>query len=113
MDTEQIIALVVGISLVTCIVLVVFILSKYNYLLKKAIIERGAEYELPRNQYRYLELGCVIIGLGIGLGISSVFTFMDLSGDAMDLLVWATILICGGGGLVVAYMIRRKQESEL
>lgn len=113
MNTDQIIAIVVGISLVTCIVLVVFILSKYNYLLKKAIIERGAEYEHPRNPYRYLELGCVIIGLGIGLGISSIFTFMDLTGDAMDLLVWATILICGGAGLVLAYIIRRKQESEL
>ena len=113
MNTDLIIAIVVGISLVTCIVLVVFILSKYNYLLKKAIIERGAEYELPKNQYKYLELGCVVIGLGIGLGFSSIFTFMDISEDAMDLLVWATILICGGAGLVVAHLIRRKQESEL
>ncbi len=112
MNTDLIIAIVVGISLVTCIVLVVYILSKYNYLLKKAVIERGAEYELPKNRYRYLELGCVIIGLGLGLGISSVFTFMELSEDALDLLVWATILICGGGGLVVAHLIRRKQEGE-
>ena len=113
MKTDLIIAIVVALSLVICIVLVVFILSKYNYLLKKAIVERGVEYELPKNRYRYLELGCVVIGLGVGLGVSSIFTFLNLSGDAMDLLVWATILICGGAGLVVAHLIRRKQEGEL
>lgn len=105
-------ALVLGTSLTLCITIVVFILSKYNYLIKKARIESGMAGPEPVNRYRYLEYGCVLVGLGAGLGFSSVFTIMPLSEDAMDLLVWATILVFGGLGLLLAHYIRRKQESD-
>ncbi|GAA5032895.1 hypothetical protein GCM10011506_22930 [Marivirga lumbricoides] len=112
MDSESIIAIVIGASLVTLIVLIVFILSKFNFLIKKELIQKGEAYQLPKNRFKYLELGCIILGLGVGLGFSSIFTAMDLSEDAMDLLIWATILIFGGTGLVGAHFIRRKQEGE-
>lgn len=104
-------AIVIGASLVISIVLVVFFLSKYNYLIKKELIQKGQGYELPTSKFRFLELGCLLIGLGLGLGFSSIFTLMDLTEDTLDLLVWATILIFGGIGLVAAYFIRRKQEG--
>jgi hypothetical protein len=105
------ITIVLAASLVICTVLVVFLLSKYNYLIKKELIQKEGPYELPKNRFRYLELGCVILGLGTGLGVSSIFTTMHLKEDTMDLLVWATILIFGGAGLIVAHYIRRQQES--
>ena len=105
-------AIVLGTSFTVCITLVVFILSKYNYLVNKARIENGVAGTTTGSRYRYLEYGCMLVGLGAGLGVSSVFTFMPLSEDAMDLLVWATILIFGGSGLLLAYYIRRKQESD-
>ncbi|MFA0964840.1 DUF6249 domain-containing protein [Roseivirga sp. BDSF3-8] len=104
-------AIVLGASLSLSIVLVVYIVSKYNYLIQKARIEQGEESQRPGNQYKYLEYGCVLLGLGTGLGVSSIFTLMPLSEDAMDLLVWATILIFGGLGLILAHSVRRKQES--
>lgn len=105
-------AIVIGASLVISIVLVVFFLSKYNYLIKKELIQKGEGYQLPKNKFRFLELGCLLVGLGAGLGVSSIFTLMNLSEDTLDLLVWATILIFGGAGLVAAHYIRRKQEGE-
>ncbi|MBK6265639.1 hypothetical protein JKA74_11370 [Marivirga sp. S37H4] len=112
MESESIIAIVIGASLVTCVVLIVFVLSKYNYLIKKELIQKGEAFQLPKNKFKYLELGCVILGLGVGLGFSSIFTTMNLTEDTMDLLVWATILVFGGVGLVGAHYIRRKQEGE-
>jgi uncharacterized protein YybS (DUF2232 family) len=105
-------AIVTGASLVTCIVLVVFILARYNYLLKKTMIEKELPFELTKNRYRFLELGCTLLGLGAGLAVSSVFTAMGLSEDTTDLLAWGVILVFGGTGLVISHYIRRKQEGD-
>lgn len=90
-------------------VLVIFILAKYNYLLKRALAEKG----IAPNKIKisYLEIACIIIGIGIGLGTSSIFTVMNLSEDTMDLLIWAVILLGGGLGLFAAHFIRQKSES--
>lgn len=106
-------AIVLGASLTLCIVLVVFILARYNYLIKKAMIDREGAVDMTAHRFRYLEYGCILMGIGAGLGLSSVFTAMNLSEDTTDLLVWATILVCGGVGLLVAHSIRRKQESDI
>lgn len=90
-------------------VLVIFIVARYNYLLKRTLAEKGLTPEKPGTNY--LEIACITIGIGIGLGVSSIFTLMDLSEDTMDLLVWAVILIFGGLGLFAAHFIRQKNES--
>lgn len=105
-------AITIGASLTTCIVLVVFILARYNYLIKKVMAAHGNVGDFTTKPFRYLETGCVLMGIGLGLGLSSVFTLMDIPEDTMDLLVWATILICGGLGMLGAHQVRRKQEGE-
>jgi uncharacterized iron-regulated membrane protein len=92
------------------VVIVIFILAKYTYLTRKALAEHGAGSGRASNRIRYLELGCIVLGLGVGLGFSAVFTVLDLSEDTMDLLVYGTIMIGGGLGLVGAHYIREREE---
>ncbi|MGS2760635.1 hypothetical protein [Sinomicrobium sp. M5D2P9] len=94
--------------LMTGIVVVVFIIAKYTYLTKKAMIQKGLASPATSGKLQYIDLGCVIGGLGGGLMVSTIFTTMELSEDTTDLLVWGTILICGAIGLVAAHFLRRK-----
>jgi hypothetical protein len=93
------------------IVSIIFILTRYNYLIKKAMIERGLTQELENVKTRYIDLGCLILGLGIGMLISSIFTQMELDEGTMELIVWGIILICGGLGVMCAYFLRKRMEK--
>jgi len=98
------------ISIIIAVLLVVFIIARYTYLIKKALIEKGMYLDQKNNKFKYLDIGCIVFGLGIGLFVSSIFTTFTLAEDTIDLLVWGTILIFGAGGLVVAHFIRKKLE---
>ncbi len=89
--------------------LVIFIIARYNYLLKKALADKGI---VPKSiKISYSEIACIVIGIALGIGASSAFTVLDLSEDTMDLLVWSVILIGGGLGLFAAQFVRQKTES--
>ncbi len=103
--------IILGIGIFGGFVLIVYILARYTYLIKKAMIEKGLTGESTGSKYRYLDIGCIVLGVGAGLLISSIFTTMKMNEDTMDLLVWGTILIFGGIGLLIAHSIRRKQEN--
>lgn len=94
------------------VVVVVFIIAKYTYLIKKAMIEKGLVSQANPRKMQYIDMGCIIGGLGIGLLVSTVYTMMELSEESIDLLVWGTILICGAIGLLAAHFLRRKFGSE-
>lgn len=102
--------IIMGIGFFGGVVLIVYILARYTFLIRRAMIEKGM-FNPPSNSNRYLDWGCIILALGAGLLVSSIYTTLDLTEDAMDLLVWGTILIFGGIGLVIAHSIRKKQES--
>ncbi|RZN84651.1 MAG: hypothetical protein EVB11_00955 [Winogradskyella sp.] len=90
---------------------VVFIIARYTYLIKKEMINKGIYLENREAKYKYLDIGCIVFGLGIGLLVSSIFASMSLTEDTTDLLVWGTILIFGAAGLVAAHFIRKKLED--
>jgi len=92
-------------------VVIVFILAKYTYLIKKAMIEKGLAVAPSKNNGKYVDIGCIIVGLGLGFLVSSVFTEMDLTEDTTDLLVWGTIAIFGGLSVIVAHFIRKKLDN--
>ena len=54
-------------------VTVVFIIAKYAYLIKKAMIEKGLANEESNSKAKYIDIGCIVIGLGLGFIVSSVF----------------------------------------
>jgi len=94
--------------LMSGIVVIVFIIAKYTYLIKKAMIEKGLATPTNSKKAQYIDIGCIVGGLGFGLMVSTIFTSMELSEDTTDLLVWGTILICGAIGLVIAHFLRNK-----
>ncbi|RNL87892.1 hypothetical protein ED312_09720 [Sinomicrobium pectinilyticum] len=94
------------------VVTVVFIIAKYTYLIKKAMIEKGLKAPSDSKKVQYADMGCIAGGLGVGLIISSIYTTMELSEDSTDLLVWGTVLVCGAIGLVVAHFLRRKFDKQ-
>ena len=104
-STEEVL---LGLGMMIALVTIVFIIMKYTYHIKKAMIDSGLANDPPSNTIRYLDLGCIVLGLGIGLMVSSGFTTMNLLEDTMDLLIWGTILIFGSIGLLVAHYIKRK-----
>ncbi len=97
--------------IVIAIILIVFIIARYTYLLKKMMIDKGVYLDQKTTKFKYLDVGCIVFGLGIGLFVSSIFTTMDLLEDTMDLLVWGTILVFGAAGLIVAHFIRKRLEK--
>jgi|GEM_PF-1417928 len=105
---ENLESIVVVTSIFGSVVLVIFILAKYNYLVKKAYAEKGLRASEKR--VNYMEIACIVIGLAIGLGISSIFTVMPLAEDTMELLIYSTILLGGGLGLFAAHYRRDKHE---
>lgn len=90
---------------------VIFIIARYTFLIKKEMIHKGIYLENREVKYKYLDIGCIVFGLGVGLLVSSIFTSMSLTEDTTDLLVWGTILIFGAAGLVAAHFIRKKLED--
>ncbi|NDV16022.1 hypothetical protein GO009_08295 [Muricauda sp. TY007] len=93
------------------IVAVVFIVVRYTYLLKKAMIEKGLKPSQTGNKMQYVDIGCIVLGLGVGLIASTIFTTMDLSEDTADLFIWGTILVFGAGGLLLAHWLRKKESG--
>ncbi|WP_130736272.1 hypothetical protein [Flavobacterium sp. J27] len=95
--------------LITGIVLIVFIIVRYTYLLKKTLIEKGLQPFQSSSRIQYVDIGCILIGLGLGLIVSTIFTTMDLTEETADLLIWGTILIFGALGLFMAHWFRKKE----
>jgi hypothetical protein len=99
------------ISFFTALVLVVYFLAKYSYLTKKALAESGHPIDFGKgNRYVYQDIACIVIGLGLGLGVSAIISEFDLSEDTMDLLIYGTISLFTGTGLLVAHFLRKSNN---
>lgn len=98
--------IITSIIFFTSLILIVYILAKYNYLIKKMRIENGNPSTTSKN--RYLEIGSIVLFIGIGMGFASYLPLSELPEDTMYLLVNSIIFICGGLGLVAAYFIRKR-----
>lgn len=102
----------ITIAFFALIVLVVYFITKYNYQVKKAILDKGGSIEKVKRKAPFLESGLTIIGIGLGLAIAVIPQTSQLPGDSKDLLTGACILLCGGGGLVSAFFIREKLDDK-
>jgi len=101
----------VPIAFFALIVLVVFFIAKYNYQIKKAILDKGGSIELTKKRFPFLEIGVTILGIGLGLGFSVIPQSSNLPEGSKGLLIGACILLFGGLGLVSAFFIRRRLDE--
>lgn len=97
-----------GIAFFALIIAVLFIIARYNYLIKKAMAENGLQAPKTFTKSRLIHLGGILIGLGLGFMVSSVFTLVRISENTADLLIWGTIVLFGGFGLIVAHLLEEK-----
>jgi len=106
--------IVMGIGLASTLILVTYFITKYNYLLRKALLDRGEYERFAKRKIRFLELGCLMIGIGFGLGFSAFFYVAGERWSIIaELMSYVFPLIFGGTGLVLAYFIRRKFEGNV
>jgi hypothetical protein len=103
--------IIITIAFFALIVLVVYFVTKYNYQVKKAILDKGGSIENVKRKFPFLESGLTIIGVGLGLAVSVIPQSSQLPGDSKDLLSGACVLLFGGGGLVSAFFIRKKIDD--
>lgn len=97
-----------GIAFFALITTAIFIIARYTYLIRKVMAENGLEPPKVISKSRFIHFGGILIGLGIGLMVSSIFTAMNLSEDTADLLIWGTIVLFGGFGLIIANRLEDK-----
>lgn len=90
------------------VVLIIFILSHYNFRIKRAIAESGFNPNERKRRYNFMEIGCIALSLGLGFAICSILTGMDLPEDTFYFLVYATLFCCGGLGLMAAHFIGKR-----
>lgn len=109
---EHLVETLVPLAFFASIVLVVYFTSKYNYQIKKEILEKGGDIKLAKKKFPFLEIGLIILGIGLGLAASVFPQSSDLPEDSKGLLVGACVLLFGGGGLVSAYLIRRNLDGK-
>jgi undecaprenyl pyrophosphate phosphatase UppP len=82
----------------------------YDNMEKMAMIEKGL---MPKRQSFnpniILRLGCLLVGVGLGLLIGTIIVSV---GNLPDGISVAIMLIFGGGGLLVAHYFERKQTPK-
>ncbi|WP_235298179.1 hypothetical protein [Portibacter marinus] len=92
------------------VVTIIYIIARYSYLIKKELIKKGLANPESSVKMLYQDFGCILLSLGIGLMVSTIFTTMDLTEDTADLLIWGTILVFGAFGLLAADRLRKRKK---
>ncbi len=100
-----------GLIIITGAIIIIYIIAKYTYLIKKAMIDKGITNNANKTKLNYIDIGCIVFGIGLGLLVSAIYSNLDLDENTLDLLVWGTILIFGAIGLFIAHVVRRKIEK--
>jgi hypothetical protein len=107
---------ILGISLPIIITLGAFIMvvyiRKFENLERMAMIDKGISPDLFRkekNTSAPLRWSLLLIGFGVGLLLGY---FLDRTFRMDEVAYFSMILICGGSGLGVAYMIEERKAKE-
>ena len=99
---EQINEIVGGLIIVSGFVAITYFVARYTFLIKKMLIEKGITKENSGQGITKQDVAYVVIGLGIGLLITSGLSLLELTEDTMDLLGWGVVLVFGAAGLLVS-----------
>lgn len=116
MSEEQVIIPVLEISLPIVITLGAFImvvyLRKYKNIERMAMIDKGLSPDLFREAETAaggpLRWGLLLIGSGLGLLMGY---WLDYSFDMAEVAYFSMLLIFGGAGLAIAYVIESKRNK--
>jgi len=109
---DKLVEILVPVAFFATIVLIVFFTVKYSHKTKMAILEKGGSLDTTKKKLPFLEIGSILLGIGLGLGIALILQFFDFAPERNLQLSSACALLFGGAGLVSAFIIRRKIEKQ-
>lgn len=92
------------------IALVVYFSAKYNYLTKKAILEKNSDVNFPKKKSPMLEIALTVIGFGIGLCFAAMLQTLNINEEVKGMFTGASIFICTGVGMLFAFYFRKRIE---
>ena len=94
-----------GLIIITGLVLIVWIIAKYTYLIKKTLADQGLAGKASGPKISKMDVIFSVAGIGIGLLMVAYLSSMSIEEDILDPLSWGIILICASAGLFVANKI--------
>lgn len=97
-----------AVAFLLALIVVIFIIARYTYLIRKAMAENGLQAPKTLTRSRLLHFGGILIGLGVGFMVSSAFTLLEMKENTADLLIWGIIVLFGGLGLIAAHLLDDK-----
>ncbi|MEO1260093.1 MAG: DUF6249 domain-containing protein [Bacteroidota bacterium] len=111
----EVIGLVAVIGVITATIVIAYLFFNSRHKVRMALIQHGKEasiFKEQRNGSSGLKYGLLMTGIGLGLLVGMMLEAL-MSTDS-PVPHFSMMLILGGLGLVVYYIItRRKEESEL
>ncbi len=92
------------------VILIFYFTSKYKYQLRKEMLASGVALDMPKKQYPFLEIALTIIGVGLGLGLTTVMFVQspDLEPSEKSLLLFSFTFVLGGIGMICGYFLARR-----
>ena len=106
------IAIFIPIISVISIVIMIIYLRKFSNMEKMAMIDKGvdlSEIKVSRNTSIALRAALLLIGVGVGLLLGYL---LDSATRMEEVAYFSMLLICGGIGLGISYLIEEKKIKE-
>jgi len=104
--------ILVPLAFFALVFLIFFYTARYNFQIKKEILERGGNIEMTKRKFPLLEIGLTALGVGLGLAVSVIPQSLNLPEESKGILIGASVLLFGGLGLVSAFIIRRRIDKK-
>ena len=112
---EEIIAIIGSLFLIPAAIAVIVInLRKYSNMERMKLIETGGDPSLltskpESSRFNTLRFSLLLVGIGTGFLLGSL---LDKAFDLEEVAYFAMLFICGGSGLLAAYLIQGKKDKE-
>ncbi len=99
---EQLEDIFAGLTFASALVLIVYFIARYTFLIKKMLADKGILEPRPESRITKLDIAYLGLGIGVGLLLSAGLSTFAIEEKTLNLLVWAIVLLCGSGGLLMA-----------
>ncbi len=110
---EQVIGLVAVIGFFTSVIVGVYLFLNSRHKIRMALIQHGQDagiFKEEKDASSALKYGLVAVGLGAGLFVGTFAT--KILGLEEDPTIFGFMLMLGGAGLILYYLIIRMKKGE-
>ena len=86
--------------------LAVFFVARYQYRVKRMIVEQGGDPYASRSRTRYLEYAAIVAGVALGIVVAALVSESGLAQSLREYLGFGAVLLGAAAGLVGAHYIK-------